>query len=61
MESLNEFLATDMKAKLKELFDEIRFPFEDPVDYRVVRPQLESSIEILRALRGVYQKTDRDD
>jgi hypothetical protein len=56
---MDEFLISNMEARLKELYDKIRFPFDDPVDYRVLKPELDMSVEILRTLHRAYTKADR--
>ncbi|KAI6205971.1 hypothetical protein M3Y94_00852400 [Aphelenchoides besseyi] len=61
MDALNDSLAVDLKSQLTELFDKIRFPFEDSVDYRSIRSQLEASISIIQSLRAVNQQRGKDD
>ncbi|KAI6174157.1 hypothetical protein M3Y98_01159300 [Aphelenchoides besseyi] len=61
MDALNDSLAVDLKSHLTELFEKIRFPFEDSVDYRSLRSQLEASISIIQSLRAINQRRGKDD
>ncbi|KAI6191148.1 hypothetical protein M3Y97_00196500 [Aphelenchoides bicaudatus] len=61
LESADEFLIASLQEQLNELFTKMRFPFEDPVDHRIMKKQLDTSVEILNALREVYKRTGQDD
>lgn len=50
MESLNQFLLTELEISLLECYKKMHFPFEDVIDYLAYTSKIEVSITILKCI-----------
>jgi len=51
--SLAQFLQLELNSTLFLVFSRIHFPFEEPVDFNTLKPQLVQTAQILKCLRLV--------
>ncbi|CAD5227580.1 unnamed protein product [Bursaphelenchus okinawaensis] len=55
-ESLDIYLLEKLEKDLYQTFEKIRFPFEYSVDFRAVKSELETTIQILRAIFTIVNR-----
>uniref|UniRef100_A0A1I7RQX8 RAD50-interacting protein 1 n=1 Tax=Bursaphelenchus xylophilus TaxID=6326 RepID=A0A1I7RQX8_BURXY len=53
---LDDFLVVALQKDLYQLYQKIRFPFEFSIDFRAVRSDLETSVQILRCLHIISNR-----
>nr|CAD2167084.1 unnamed protein product [Meloidogyne enterolobii] len=55
--SLAQFLQLELNSTLFLVFSRIHFPFEEPVDFNTLKPQLVQTAQILKCLRLINIET----
>uniref|UniRef100_A0A914CCS2 Metallo-beta-lactamase domain-containing protein n=1 Tax=Acrobeloides nanus TaxID=290746 RepID=A0A914CCS2_9BILA len=57
LQSFDEFILAELRSKLLAIWTKIRFPFEEIVDYRSIKQELEQTVEILRCIQLILSNS----